>query len=332
VTETKPIRRVAVVGTGVIGASWTALFLAKGLQVVATDPAPNAEARLRQFVEGAWPALTRLGLAPGASPSNVTFVADLAQAVAGADLVQENGPERMDFKQKLYGQLDTLLPPEVIIASSSSGLIMSEIQKGAASHPQRCVIAHPFNPPHLIPLLEIVGGAKTSEETIRRTTEFFRSIGKRTVRLYRELPGHVANRLQAAVAREAYYLVAEGVLSAADVDAALSWGPGLRWGVMGNMLLNHLGGGPGGIEHFFQQFATPMSASWKSLGSPVLTPEVQKKLIDSVHAEVGTRSIKELEAERDELLLGLIELRSKEADAAAPRKAAARTGKEFPHE
>ena len=331
-TETKPIRRVAVVGTGVIGASWTALFLAKGLQVVATDPAPNAEARLRQFVEGAWPALTRLGPAPGASPSNVTFVADLAQAVAGADLVQENGPERMDFKQKLYGQLDTLLPPEVIIASSSSGLIMSEIQKGAASHPQRCVIAHPFNPPHLIPLLEIVGGAKTSEETIRRTTEFFRSIGKRTVRLYRELPGHVANRLQAAVAREAYYLVAEGVLSAADVDAALSWGPGLRWGVMGNMLLNHLGGGPGGIEHFFQQFATPMSASWKSLGSPVLTPEVQKKLIDSVHAEVGTRSIKELEAERDELLLGLIELRSKEADAAAPRKAAARTGKEFPHE
>src|SRR5262249_44403178 len=151
---------------------------------------------------------------------------------------------------------------------------------------------------------------KTSQETIDRTTEFYQSIGKQTVRLYKELPGHVANRLQAAVAREAYYLVGEGVLSAADVDAALSWGPGLRWGVMGNMLLNHLGGGPGGIEHFFQQFAGPMTASWKSLGSPVLTPEVQKKLIASVHEEVGARTVEELEAERDELLLGLIELRT----------------------
>jgi len=321
-TDTQSIRRVAIVGTGVIGASWTALFLAKGLQVVATDPAPNAESKLRRFVESAWPTLKRLGLSSGASQSNLKFSVDLAQAVAGADLVQENGPERMDFKQKLYGQLDELLRPEVIIASSSSGLIMSEIQKGAASHPQRCVIAHPFNPPHLIPLLEIVGGVKTSEDTIRRTTDFYTSIGKQTVRLYRELPGHVANRLQAAVAREAYYLVAEGVLTAADVDAALSWGPGLRWGVMGNMMLNHLGGGPGGIEHFFQQFAGPMAASWKSLGSPVLTPEVQKKLIESVHAEVGSRSIEELEAERDELLLGLIELRNRSHDQKATRQVA----------
>ena len=321
-TNTQSIRRVAVVGTGVIGASWTALFLAKGLQVVATDPAPNAESKLKKFVDSAWPALKRLGLSPGASQSNLKFSVDLAQAVAGADLVQENGPERMDFKQKLYAQLDELLRPEVIIASSSSGLIMSEIQKGAASHPERCVIAHPFNPPHLIPLLEIVGGVKTSEDTIRRTTDFYTSIGKQTVRLYRELPGHVANRLQAAVAREAYYLVAEGVLTAADVDAALSWGPGLRWGVMGNMMLNHLGGGPGGIEHFFQQFAGPMAASWKSLGSPVLTPEVQKKLIESVHAEVGSRSIEELEAERDELLLGLIELRNRSHDQKATRQVA----------
>jgi 3-hydroxyacyl-CoA dehydrogenase len=320
-SDIKPIRRIAVVGTGVIGASWTALFLAKGLEVVATDPAPNAERALREFVAAAWPALKRLGLAPGASPSKLRFTADLAQAVAGADLVQENGPERMEFKQKLYGQLDVLLPPDVIIASSSSGLIMSEIQKGAAKHPERCVIAHPFNPPHLIPLLEIVGGAMTSEQTIRRTRDFFSSIGKQTVLLHKELPGHVANRLQAAVAREAYHLVADGVLSAADVDTALSWGPGLRWGVMGNMLLNHLGGGPGGIEHFFRQFAGPMMASWKSLGTPELTPEVQQKLIDSVHAEVGTRTIAELEAERDELLLGLIELR-KPHEAAAPRKAA----------
>src|ERR1700720_4876715 len=239
-TDTKPIRRIAIIGTGVIGASWSALYLAKGLQVVATDVAPNAEASLRKFVEAAWPALKRLGLSPGASQSNLKFTAALAQAVADAALVQENGPERIDFKQKLYGQLDELLPPEVIIASSSSGLTMSEIQKGAAAHPERCVIGHPFNPPHLIPLVEIVGGAKTSETTIQRAAEFYTGLGKQAVRLRKEVPGHVANRLQAALAREVYYLVAEGVVSAADVDTALCWGPGLRWGIMGNMMLNHL--------------------------------------------------------------------------------------------
>jgi len=319
----RPFRRIAIIGTGVIGASWTALFLAKGLKVVATDVAPNAETALRKFVENAWPALKRLGLAAGASQSNLKFTADLAQAVTGADLVQENGPERIEFKQKLYGQLDELLPPDVIIASSSSGLTMSEIQKGAASHPERCVIAHPFNPPHLIPLVEIVGGARTSEDTIRRAAEFYTSIGQKTVRLNKEMPGHVANRLQGALAREVYYLVSEGVVSAADVDTALSWGPGLRWGIMGNMMLNHLGGGPGGIEHLFQQFTGPMTAWWKTLGSPVLTPEVQKKLVDSVHAEVGSRSIEELEAERDEILLGLIELRTKHADKLAAHTVAA---------
>jgi 3-hydroxyacyl-CoA dehydrogenase len=321
--STKPIRRIAIIGTGVIGASWTALYLAKGLQVVATDIAPNAEAALRKFVENAWPALKRLGLSTGASQSNLKFTAAIAQAVGGVDLVQENGPERIDFKKKLYGQLDELLPPDVIIASSSSGLTMSEIQSGAASHPERCVIAHPFNPPHLIPLVEIVGGAKTSEATIRRAAEFYTSIGQRTVRLNKEMPGHVANRLQAALAREVYHLVAEGVVSAADVDTALCWGPGLRWGIMGNMMLNHLGGGPGGIEHFFQQFTGPMAAWWKTLGSPVLTPEVQKKLINSVHAEVGSRSIDELAAERDEILLGLIELRTKSAEASGAKRSAA---------
>src|SRR5262244_2459453 len=321
-TNTKPIRRIAIIGTGVIGASRTSLFLAKGLQVVATDVAPNAEAALRKFVETAWPALKRLGLSRGASQSNLKFTAALAQAVSGADLVQENGPERIDFKQKLYGQLDELLPADVIIASSSSGLTMSEIQKGAKSHPERCVIAHPFNPPHLVPLVEIVGGAKTSKETIQPADEFYTSIGQKTVRLNKEMPGHVANRLQGALAREVYYLVSEGVVSAAGVDTALSWGPGLRWGIMGNMMLNHLGGGPGGIEHFFQQFAPAMTAWWKTLGSPVLTPEMQKKLIDSVHAEVGSRTIAELEEERDEILLGLIESRKKR-ETAAPHTVAA---------
>ena len=322
---TKPIRRIAIVGTGVIGASWTSLFLARGLEVVATDPAPGAETGLREFVANAWPALTRLGLSPRATKSDLSFTSDLAGALKDADFVQENGPERIDFKQKLYAQLDELVPPEVIIASSSSGIPMSQIQVGAASHPERCVIGHPFNPPHLIPLTEIVGGSKTSEETIDRADEFYTSIGQRTVRVNKELPGHVANRLQAALAREVYYLVAEGVVSARDVDTALSWGPGLRWGIMGNMMLNHLGGGPGGIEHFFEQFAGPMTAWWKTLGSPVLTPEVQRTLVDSVHAEVGSLSVEELEEERDELLLGLLELRRKHSAKGAQPEVRATT-------
>jgi 3-hydroxyacyl-CoA dehydrogenase len=310
-SDDKPIRRVAIIGTGVIGASWTALFLAKGLEVVATDVAPDAETSLRRFVKAAWPALQRLGLAPGASQTRLTFTKDLPAAIRSADLVQENGPERIDFKKKLYQQLDELLPADVIIASSSSGLTMSEIQSACRSHPERCVIGHPFNPPHLVPLVEIVGGSKTSEATIERASAFYTGLGKQAVRLHKEVPGHVANRLQAALAREVYYLVAEGVVSVTDVDKALCWGPGLRWGIMGQVLLNHLGGGQGGIEHFFEQFTGPMTAWWKVLGSPELTPQVRQKLIDGLHQEVGSRSITELEAQRDEILLGLLELRRK---------------------
>src|SRR5258707_11963692 len=223
-SQNKPIRRVAIIGTGVIGASWATLFLANGLDVVATDVAPGAEAALKRFVAAAWPALQRLGLASGASQTKLSFTADLKAAVKDADLVQENGPEKIDFKKTLYRQLDELLHPSVIIASSSSGLTMSAIQSACEMHPERCVIGHPFNPPHLIPLVEIVGGAKTSEATIRRAAEFYTSIGQRTVRLNKEMPGHVANRLQAALAREGYYLLSEGVVSAADVGTAPCWG------------------------------------------------------------------------------------------------------------
>jgi 3-hydroxyacyl-CoA dehydrogenase len=319
----RPIRRIAIIGTGVIGASWTALFLAKGLEVIATDVAPDAEASLKRFVKAAWPALERLGLAPGASQSKVIFTKDVAAAVKVADFVQENGPERIDFKKTLYRQLDELLSPDVIIASSSSGLTMSEIQSACPSHPERCVIGHPFNPPHLVPLVEIVGGTKTSEATIERAFDFYTGLGKQAVRLRKEVPGHVANRLQAALAREVYHLVAEDVVSVTDVDKALCWGPGLRWGIMGNMMLNHLGGGPGGIEHFFEQFTGPMTSWWKVLGSPELTPTVRQKLIAGVHEEVGARSIAELEADRDEILLALLEARRRVENTAAAGKAAA---------
>jgi 3-hydroxyacyl-CoA dehydrogenase len=202
---------------------------------------------------------------------------------------------------------------------------MSEIQSDCRLHPKRCVIGHPFDPPHLVPLVEIVGGAKTSEATIERAAAFYTALGKQTVRLRKEVPGHVANRLQAALAREVYYLVVEEVVSVTDVDRALCWGPGLRWGIMGQVLLNHLGGGPGGIEHFFDQFTGSFTAWWKVLGSPELTIEVKRKLIDGLHAEVGSRSIPELEAQRDEILVGLLELRRKYETSAVTRQETART-------
>jgi len=308
------ISRVAVIGTGVIGASWTALFLAHGLEVIATDVAPGAEERLREYVRNAAPALQRLG-APAPllplSEDRLSFTKDLPEAVATADLVQENGPERIDFKRSLYSALDALLPPEVIIASSSSGLTMSDIQEACPAHPERCVIGHPFNPPHLIPLVEIVGGAKTSEDTIRRATEFYTALGKRAIRLHKEVPGHVANRLSAALWREVVHLVANGVVSVSDVDAAVSWGPGLRWGVMGPNLLYHLGGGAGGIEHFFDQFTAPMTAWWKTLGSPEITPELREKIVAGVLEEAGGRSLDDLAAQRDEDLLGLLAVRAR---------------------
>ncbi|WP_321819599.1 MULTISPECIES: 3-hydroxyacyl-CoA dehydrogenase NAD-binding domain-containing protein [unclassified Burkholderia] len=305
----KEIKRVAIIGTGVIGASWAALFLAKGLDVVATDIAPDAEPKLRAFIDAAWPALEQFGLAPNASRERLQFTANLDEAVTGSDFVQENGPERIDFKKELYKHLDAILAPDAIIASSSSGLTMSEIQSACERHPERCVIGHPFNPPHLIPLVEIVGGAKTSRETIERATAFYTGLGKKTIQLNKEVPGHVANRLQAALWREIVHLISEDVVSVEDADTAVCWGPGLRWGIMGPNMLFHLGGGQGGIEHFFDQFTGPMTAWWNVLGSPKITPELRQKVIAGVHEEVAGKSIDQLAARRDEVLLGLLALR-----------------------
>src|SRR6202790_4510886 len=226
----KAVRRIAVVGTGVIGASWSAQYLARGFDVVATDPAPNAEANLRKYVDDAWKVLTSIGLSPGASRDRLGFTPDMNAALSNADFVQENGPERPDFKIKLYADMDAVTPTDSLIASSSSSLTMSVIHSKCA-HPDRCVIGHPFNPPHIIPLVEVVGGAKTSTQTIERAMEFYASIGKRPIRLFKALPGHVANRLQAALYKEILYLVQERVLSVRYADIAVCYGPGLRWRV-----------------------------------------------------------------------------------------------------
>src|SRR5262249_49150588 len=245
----KPIHRIAIVGTGVIGASWAAQYLARGFDVVATDPAPNAEANLRQYVDEAWEQLKVIGLSPGAAPDRLSFTANMQEAVSQADLVQENAPERPDFKIKLFVDMDNATPPDSLIASSSSGITPSVMQS-ECKRPERCLVGHPFNPPHIIPLVEVVGGAKTSPEAIQQAMAFYASIGKKPIYLRKELPGHVGNRLQAALYREVMYLIQQGVLSVAEADDAVSYGPGLRWGVMGPSLQWHVGGGPGGIQHF----------------------------------------------------------------------------------
>jgi 3-hydroxyacyl-CoA dehydrogenase len=305
----KPIRRIAIVGTGVIGASWAAEYLARGFDVVATDPAPNAEANLRKYVDEAWKDLTNIGLSKGASRDRLTFTTDMKEALSKADLVQENGPERPDFKIKLFAQMDDAAPIDSIIASSSSGITPSVMQTNC-KHPERVLVGHPFNPPHIIPLVEVVGGTKTSPEAIQQAIAFYASIGKKPIHLKKELPGHVGNRLQAALYKEIMYLIQHDVLSVEDADVAVSYGPGPRWGVMGPSLQWHLGGGAGGIKHFMDHLMDPLTGMIKSLGTPDVTPELKQTIVDGVLREAGNRSVDELAQEENEVIIGLLRSRA----------------------
>src|ERR1700761_2500754 len=316
--KNKQIRNIAIVGTGVIGASWATLYLARGFNVTATDPAPNAEANLRKFIDAAWKDLTAIGLSPNASRDHLQFTPDMKKALSDADLVQENGPERQEFKKKLFADMDDATPQDSIIASSSSGLTMSVMQS-ACKHPERCVIGHPFNPPHVVPLVEIVAGAKTSPQTVEQAISFYASIGKKPIHVRKEVVGHVANRLQAALYREIVYLIEQGVVDVTDADAAVCWGPGLRWGVMGPSLLFHLGGGQGGIQHFMEHLSGPMAAWWKDLGSFTEWPEGSKETVAAgVIKAANGRSVDELAQMRDEVLLELVKLRVKQVEESTP--------------
>src|SRR6266496_2721686 len=306
----KAIHRIAIVGTGVIGASWAAQYLARGFDVIATDPAPNAEANLRQYIDEAWPALTEIGLSPGASRDRLSFTTNMKEALSQADFVQENGPERPDFKTKLFADMDDATPPDSLIASSSSGITASVMQS-QCKHPERIVIGHPFNPPHIVPLVEVVGGTKTSPEAVQQAIAFYASIGKKPIHLHKELPGHVGNRLQAALYKEIMYLIQQGVLSVSDADDAVSYGAGLRWGVMGPSLQWHLGGGPGGIKHFMEHLMPGLEVIIKSLGTPEITDELKQTIVDGVSQIAGNASVDQLAQRENEELLGLIKLRAK---------------------
>jgi carnitine 3-dehydrogenase len=299
--------RVAIVGTGVIGAGWAARCLARGLDVVATDPAPEAEARLRAAIDNAWPALERVGLADGADRDRLRFVADPAEAVADASFVQESAPERESLKRGLLAEIDAAAPPDVLIASSSSGLLPTRIQADCI-HPERVVIGHPFNPVYLLPLVEVVAGEATDAAAVPAAMAFYRSIGMRPLWVRKEIEGYLSDRLQEALWRENLHLVADGIATTGELDEAIVYGPGLRWALMGVNLTFHLAGGEGGMRHMLEQFGPALELPWTKLHAPELTEELIDRMVDGTQAQAGAVSIAELERRRDEFLVRLLEL------------------------
>lgn len=299
------VRTVTCVGAGVIGGGWVAHFLARGYRVVAWDPAEDAEARLRHLVDRAWPAVTELGLAEGASVDNLVVEPDLASACAEADFVQESAPEDLALKRELLGRIDAATPADVVISSSTSGYAMSQMQT-ECTHPGRTVVGHPFNPPYLIPLVEVVGGADTAADAVRWAGDFYRHAGKSVITLDREVPGFIANRLQEALWREALHMIAAGEATVEQLDLAVTEGPGLRWATQGPMLTFHLAGGQGGMAHMLDHFGPSLHSPWTRLVAAELTPELRDAVVAGCEREAGGRSIDELVAERDRSVIAIL--------------------------
>lgn len=307
---------VAIVGTGVIGTSWAAHFLARGARVVATDPAPGAEARLRVAIDQIWPSLERIGIAADASRNRLEFSTQLEACVAEADFVQENAPENRERKQHLMQVIDAATAPGVIVASSSSGLLPTDLQALCRQDPGRILVGHPFHPPHLMPLVEVVGGRATGEATIERTLDFYRSVGKHPIHIRKELPGHVANRLQAALWREAFSLVEQGAATVADIDDAIRHGPGLRWAILGPFLTLHLTGGKGGMDEILKKMGPAVEEWWAGFRTPRLAPDLVGTVVQGTQALQDRLGGDGLEAWRDDMLNRLLALKAEHPAAA----------------
>jgi carnitine 3-dehydrogenase len=297
--------RIAVIGTGGIGGSWAAYFLACGLDVFATDPHHAAEKDLRDRISLYWKELATLGLAPGAAVDRLHFVPSIEEAVRQADFVQESGPESLEIKNDMYRRMSQAAPPDTPLVSSSSFFLVSDLQRTAV-RPERVVLGHPFNPPHLIPLVEVAGSSQTSEAAIDRVMNFYKRIGKKPIRLRREIFGHIANRLQTALWREAFHLIASGVASAEDVDTAMTEGPGIRGAVLGPCMVWHVSGGKGGIRSTVSHMGPPTSAMTKKLYDGEITDEIYQKVVESTELMAAGRDADELRRMRDEGLLKVV--------------------------
>lgn len=299
------VERVACVGAGVIGGGWAAHFLARGYRVTAWDPAPDAPQRLQRLVDAAWPALTELGLTEGADRANLTVASTVEEAVAEADFVQESGPEELELKRKLLAEIDAATPAGVVIGSSTSGYTMTEMQLRCAT-PERLVVGHPFNPPYLIPLVEVVGGESTADWAVQWATKFYEKAGKSALTMEREVPGFVANRLQEALWREALHMVDNGEATVEQIDASITQGPGLRWPLFGPCLTFHLAGGEGGMAHMLDHFGPSLQAPWTRLTAPDLTRQLRDRVVDGCEREADGRSVAELVSERDKALIAVL--------------------------
>ena len=302
------IETVAILGAGVIGASWSALFLAAGLRLRIYDPADSDGAKLRAYIDNAWPALTELGLTQNGDPDNFTLHASAAEAVEGAQFVQESVPERLELKHALYAEIEPALLPGAIVASSASGLLVREMQQGWQD-PSRFILGHPFNPPHLIPLVELLANEHTADGVLESAEAFYKTVGKITIRVNKEVPAHVANRLQAALWREAISLVQNGVASVEDVDKATWAGPGLRWAAMGPHMLFHLGAGQGGLLEFCNRYRDSFHRWWDDLDAVRLDENLAQELFDGVENEAGGVSVAEAAQTRDALIVEFLRSR-----------------------
>ncbi|ATL84843.1 L-carnitine dehydrogenase [Streptomyces malaysiensis subsp. malaysiensis] len=299
------VRRVACVGAGVIGGGWVAHFLARGYDVTAWDPAPDAEEKLRRLVDAAWPALERIGLADGASPDRLAVAATAEEAVADAQFVQESAPEKLELKRSLLARLDAAAPAGVVIASSTSGYPMTDMQTEAAD-PGRLVVGHPFNPPYLIPLVEVVGGTQTDAAAVEWASRFYKVAGKSVITMERELPGFIANRLQEALWREALHMVANGEATVKEIDDSITEGPGLRWAFMGPCLTFALAGGEGGMGHMLDHFGPSLKSPWTRLEAPELDDTLRAAMVDGCDEAAGGRTIAQLVAERDQGVIDVL--------------------------
>ncbi|RAH65002.1 uncharacterized protein BO66DRAFT_463274 [Aspergillus aculeatinus CBS 121060] len=308
------IQKVAVIGCGVIGAGWASLFLARGLDVTIYDPAEGAENSFKHYLQDAWPSL-QASMPIGDLPvTKYTFVKDLATSLRDVDFVQENGPERADFKVELMKTLDQHTRPGVVIASSSSGLPASGFIERCQQDPGRILVGHPFNPAHLVPLVEVVPHPATDSSAIATAMGFYRSLGKRPVLLHQEIPGFVANRLQAAINNEAYSLISRGVISAEDLDTAVTSGPGLRWALTGPIVTNALGGG-GGSGGFAQRIERlgPSIQAWEENISKhrfAWSFEAVEKLNQEARKWLETVDWQNINATRDQMLLKVLAAKS----------------------
>lgn len=304
-TTPAAVTRVACIGSGVIGGGWVAHFLAHGYQVTAWDPASDAEQKLRRLVGAAWPALRELGLAEGADIANLTVLDTLEEAVADAEFVQESAPETLELKQDLLSRIDAATPSGVVISSSTSGFPMTDMQQGCPT-PERLVVGHPFNPPYLIPLVEVVGGEQTEQWAVDWASKFFETAGKSVITMDREVPGFIANRLQEALWREALHMVANGEATVEQIDTSITEGPGLRWPLLGPCLTFHLAGGEGGMAHMLDHFGPSLQAPWTRLEAPELTGELRDRMVAGCEETADGRSIEDLVHDRDKAVIEVI--------------------------